>query len=186
MSLAERAAGAAQEMHAAVAAINPEEWEAILAALQGARRIVCHGLGREGLMMRAFAMRLYHLGLDAHVLGEMTCPPVGEGDLFLVACGPGTLASAEALIGVARGVDAGVACITAEPGGPAPHAADLVLTIPAQTMARDQDGAATSLLPMGSLFEGAMFLAFELMILELRARLEVTPEAMRFRHTNLE
>lgn len=186
MSLAERATDAVAEMQAAVAAIDPEEWQAVLAALQGARRIVCHGLGREGLMMKALAMRLYHLGLDAHVVGEMTCPPVGEGDLFLVACGPGRLATAEALIGVARGSDAIVACITAEPGGPAPHAADLVLTIPAQTMARDQGGAARSILPMGSVFEGAMFLAFELMILELRARLGIDSEAMRARHTNLE
>jgi 6-phospho-3-hexuloisomerase len=39
---------------------------------------------------------------------------------------------------------------------------------------------------MGSLLEGAQYLAFELLILGLRDRLGVTPEAMRARHTNLE
>ena len=70
--------------------------------------------------------------------------------------------------------------------GPAPQAADLVLHIPAQTMANDQGAVAMSVLPMGSLFEGAQYLAFELLILALRDHLAVSPQAMRARHTNLE
>lgn len=69
------------------------------------RRIVLHGVGREGLMMRAFTMRLYHLGLNAHCLGDMSCPPVGEGDLFIASAGPGSFSSVDALITTAR--DAG-------------------------------------------------------------------------------
>jgi 6-phospho-3-hexuloisomerase len=64
--------------------------------------------------------------------------------------------------------------------------ADRVLVIPAQTMANDQGAAATSVLPMGSLFEGAQYLVFELLVLALRDRIGATPEAMRARHTNLE
>jgi 6-phospho-3-hexuloisomerase len=64
-------------------------------------------------------------------------------------------------------------------------AADVVLPIPAQTMA-DDSGPAVSVLPMGSLFEGAQYILFEIMILQLRDRLGVTAEAMRANHTNLE
>ena len=39
---------------------------------------------------------------------------------------------------------------------------------------------------MGSLFEGALFVLFEVMVLKLIARLGITPEEMRARHTNLE
>jgi 6-phospho-3-hexuloisomerase len=67
----------------------------------------------------------------------------------------------------------------------AAKAADIVLPIPAQTMA-DDTGASVSVLPMGSLFEGAQYIVFEVMILLLRDRLGVTPEAMRANHTNLE
>jgi 6-phospho-3-hexuloisomerase len=35
-------------------------------------------------------------------------------------------------------------------------------------------------------FEGALFLLFEVMVLALRDRLGISPEAMRARHTNLE
>ena len=51
-------------------------------------------------------------------------------------------------------------------------------------MARDIGG--TSTLPMGSLFEGAMFLVFEIMVLRLTAILGQTAETMRARHTNME
>lgn len=186
MTLADTAARAADEIRAAVAGINPAAMEAFVAELAAAKRIVCYGVGREGLMMRALSMRLYHMGLDAHVVGDMSCPPVGSGDLLVVSSGPGGLSTVIALIGVARDAGARVACVTAQPQGSAPKAADLVFHIPAQTMADDQGAAATSVLPMGSLFEGAQYLAFELLVLALRDRLAMDPQAMRARHTNLE
>lgn len=155
-------------------------------ALAGAGRIVCHGVGREGLMMRALAMRLYHLGRDAHVAGDVTAPPVGAGDVLLVSAGPGDFSTVAALCGVGRGAGARVICLTAEPDGPVPRAADMTVHLPAQTMAADRGEAATSILPMGSLYEALMFLFFEILVLDLRDRLGVPPEAMRARHTNLE
>ena len=64
--------------------------------------------------------------------------------------------------------------------------ADFMLVIPAQTMADDQGPRKTSVLPMGSVFEGALFLLFEIMVLRLKEMLGVSPEAMRARHTNME
>jgi len=61
-----------------------------------------------------------------------------------------------------------------------------VLKIPAQTMADDQGEKKTSVLPMGSLFEGALFVLFEVMVLKLRDMLKISPETMRANHTNLE
>lgn len=150
-----------------------------------ARRIVLYGCGREGLMMRALCMRLFHLGLDVHMAFDMTTPPVGAGDLLLVSAGPGSLSTVEALLGVAREAGAGTACFTAEPGAPVTRSADFTLLIPAQTMARDQS-APTSFLPMGSLYEGAQFLLFEILVMMLKERLGETAERMRARHTNLE
>ena len=82
--------------------------------------------------------------------------------------------------------------MTAQPGGTAAARADHVLTVPAQTMADDQEGVnnrggeVPSALPMGSLYEGALFLVFEAVVLLLRERLGMTPAAMRANHTNLE
>ncbi len=151
-----------------------------------ARRIVVFGGGREKLQIMGFAMRLFHMGLAVAVEGDMTTPPVGAGDLFLVTCGPGEISTALALIEVAKAAGARVVVITAQPEGRAAARADCVLHLPAQTMADDQGEARSSVLPMGSLYEGALFVLFEVMVLKLIERLEVTPEAMRANHTNLE
>lgn len=186
MSYADQVSRAAEELRGAAAGVDPAALAGMVEELAGAGRVVCYGVGREGLMMRALAMRLYHMGLDAHVVGDMSCPPVGSGDLLVVSAGPGSFSTVLGLMGVAKGAGARVACVTAQPSGAVPAGADRVLVIPAQTMADDTGPAVTSVLPMGSLFEGAQYLVFEMLILMLRDRLGVSPEAMRARHTNLE
>lgn len=151
-----------------------------------ARRTVVFGGGRERLQIMGFAMRLYHLGRSAAVEGDMTAPPVGKGDLFIVTVGPGEIPTALALLDVAKSAGATILVITAQPNGRAAVYADFVLHLPAQTMADDQGGRRSSVLPMGSLYEGALFVLFEIMILKLATLLKVTPEAMRANHTNLE
>lgn len=185
VTLAALATQAAEELRAGCATVSEAEFAALVEAIAQARRIVAYGCGREGLMMRALAMRLYHLGCDVHMQGDMSCPPVGPGDLLIAASGPGALSTVAALISQARKAGATVACITAEAQGPDPLASDLVLVIPVQTMARDLT-APTSVLPMGSVFEGALFLIFELLVLALRPRLKESLDSMRARHTNLE
>lgn len=177
---------ACKELQTACTALDADQFDGLVREIASARRVVLYGVGREGLMMRALAMRLYHMGLDAHVVGDMSTPPVGRGDLLVVSAGPGGFSTVNGLLGVAKGAGARTACITAQPDGEAPQASDCVLVIPAQTMADDQSPDPASILPMGSLFEGAQYLVFEVLILHLRDHLGVDPEAMRARHTNLE
>lgn len=153
--------------------------------IAAARRIALYGAGREGLQIKGLAMRLFHLGLRVAMVGDMTTPPLIGGDLLIVSAGPGGFSTVDALMGVARRAGARTLLVTAQPGGSASRLADRVLPIPAQTMADDR-APAVSVLPMGSLFEGAEYILFEVMILKLRDRLGVTPEAMRANHTNLE
>ncbi|WP_182084738.1 SIS domain-containing protein [Aureimonas sp. ME7] len=154
--------------------------------IAAARHVCVYAGGREGLQLKGFAMRLFHLGRAVSVVGDMTTPPLGPGDLFLVVCGPGEISTSVALVGVAKSAGADVLVITAQPSGRVPSMADFVLTVPAQTMADDQGAAATSVLPMGSLFEGALFVLFEVMVLKLKTLLAVSPESMRANHTNME
>ena len=115
----------------------------------------------------------------------MTTPPVGEGDLLLVSAGPGAFSTVMGLLGVAKSAGARTVVITAQPQGEAARAADVVIHLPARTMA-DDTGAGAGLLPMGSLFEAAQLIFFDLISILLRDRTGQTPEQMRARHTNLE
>jgi len=177
---------ALEDLSRVLAAMPDDAAEPLITAILASKRLALHGLGREGLQMKGLAMRLYHLGLDAHVVGEMTTPPVGAGDLLFVSTGPGDLGSIAALMARAKDAGARTAVVTAQKDGGAARRADAVLVIPAQTMADDRGAAATSVLPMGSLFETAMMIVFEVLVLQLRDRLGETAETTRGRHTNLE
>ena len=157
MSLRDDAARALAEVGDVLQAAVPDQVEGMAAPIRAARRIALYGVGREGLMMKSLTMRLFHLGLDAHVVGDMTTPPLGQGDLLIVSAGPGHFSTVSALVGVAREAGAATMCVTAEPTGSVPALVDHVIHLSAQTMANDQAGP-TSILPMGSLFEATQFL----------------------------
>jgi 6-phospho-3-hexuloisomerase len=166
------------ELGAVADAVDGAQMEAACQAIVRAQGVMLYGCGREGVMLRAFAMRLHHLGLRVCMQGDMTAFPLGVGDLFLCAAGPGHLPTVDALIGVARAAGARAFLVTAQRGS-----GDR-LVIPAQTMA--DDVGAASVLPMGSLFEGALFLVCEVMVLRLAVLLGQDMPAMRARHTNME
>jgi 6-phospho-3-hexuloisomerase len=159
--------------------------DAAVAELAAARRVALYACGREGLQVRGFCMRLFHMGLQVTMVGDMTAFPVGPGDLLFVVCGPGYVSTSSALINTAKAAGARALVVTAQPHGATSRLADARLVVPAQTMADDR-GAKVSVLPMGSVMEGALFILFEVMVLKLRDKLGVTPEVMRANHTNLE
>ncbi|WP_271220980.1 hypothetical protein [Streptosporangium carneum] len=173
-----------EEIAAAVGSVSEAELDVIVEELLAARRIACYAPGREGLVLRGLVMRLFHAGLDAHYVGEMTCPAVGRGDLVVLSCGPGRLSTVEALAGVAVRAGARLLYLTAQPRDPAAGHADRVVRVKAQTMADDQ--ASTTVLPMGSAYEIALFVLVDLITNRVRAHRSEPAEASRSRHTNLE
>ncbi len=177
---------ALDELGAVLDRVDEADVDRACRLLADAGRIGTHGLGREGLQMRGLAMRMFHLGMPVGVVGDMTMPPLGPGDVLLASTGPGETTTVLKMMEVAKKAGATVILLTAERNGSAAKLADFILLVPAQTMASDQGAARTSVLPMGSAFEGALFVLFEVMILKLRDILHVTPEAMRARHTNME
>ena len=176
---------ALDEIGAVLTKLEPEMTQPLLEELVKARRVCTYGVGREGLMMKAFCMRLFHLGLDAHVVGDMTVPPLEAGDLLMVSAGPGDFSTVAALVGVAKNAGARTLCFTAQSDGHVPKMCDTVIVLPAQTMANDQ-GSSSALLPMGSLYEAVQLVFFDLVSIVLRDHLQQTPAQMRARHTNLE
>ncbi|KAK7391132.1 hypothetical protein VNO78_19521 [Psophocarpus tetragonolobus] len=150
-------------------------------------RVFLYGVGREGLMLKAFCMRLFHLGLSAHFVFDMTTPPITAADLLIASAGPGGFSTVDALCAVARSNAGRVLLLTAQPetGSCVKHA-NVVAYVAAQTMADDADAKSRPLLPMGSVYEGALFVLFEMVVYKLGEVLGENPEAVRSRHTNLE
>ena len=154
-------------------------------------KVFVHGVGREGLMMKALCMRLAHLGLSAHCVGDMTTPPITSTDLLIVSAGPGGFSTVDAICGVAKANGGRVLVLTAQPEtGSCMKYADVVAYVAAQTLANDHDGEVgvegPLLLPMGSVYEGALFVLFEMVVYKLASILGQNADKIRSRHTNLE
>jgi 6-phospho-3-hexuloisomerase len=172
------------EVAQVLAAVESAQMMALVEALLAAHRTFVYGAGRGGLVMRGLAMRLMHLGLPVAVVGEMTTPPIGPGDLLLVNSAKGAGPTIEAIAQAGRMAGATLAVITAQPGGIVSSQAQLIVYLPAQTLA-DAEGS-RSFQPMGSVYEQALWVLGDALVVLLQASLGVDAAAMRARHTNLE
>lgn len=166
--------------------VEPAQVDGICAAITAADRIFVAGKGRSGLQMRAFAMRLMHLGLTAHVVDDVTTPAIGAGDLLLLGSASGHTSSLLRYVDTARETGAALAAFSGNLDSPIAAAARTVAYIPASNFKAGRNTGADSVLVMGSLFEHCLGLLCELIIICLKAAREVDEAAMNARHANLE
>ncbi len=176
-----------QELGAALEGIDPEAVADLRRDILQARRIFVAGRGRSGLQMQAFAMRLMHLDLDVHVVGAVTTPAIGAGDLLIIGSGSGRTPS---IIGQAQRaceLNATVALITIAGESPVSQYADHILRIQASSpKLADAEAASVSVQPMGSLYEQSLGILCDVMVGLLMEELGTDPGLMFARHTNLE
>jgi 6-phospho-3-hexuloisomerase len=165
--------------------IDDSQVAAFIEAIRNAKRIILIGAGREGLATRAFTMRLMHLGLDAHWIWDDTTPGIGQGDLLIATSGSGEIGHIHYVVETAKKRGAGIALVTGDPHKRTAEIADLILFVPASVYLGSAD-VVLSVQPMGNLFEQALLITFDMIIIILRDRLEITLEAMEKMHRNLE
>jgi 6-phospho-3-hexuloisomerase len=168
----------------AVVETDPDGLDAVADLVSGAGRVFVHGAGRSGLALRMTAMRLMHLGLTVHVVGEVTSPAIGEGDVLLTASGSGTTSG---IVGAAQSaVDAGarVAAVTTAADSPLAEVATAVVLVPAAEKL-DRSGSASAQYA-GGLFEQVVVLVGDALFHALWQRSGQSADDMWPRHANLE
>ena len=166
--------------------VDPAQVDHICAAITAADRVFVAGKGRSGLQMRAFAMRLMHLGLTAHVVDDVTTPAIAAGDLLLIGSSSGRTSSLLRYIDTVREAGAALAAFTGNLDSPIAAAATTLVYIPASNFKAGRKTGIDSVLVMGSLFEHCLGLLCDLIIIRLKAARELDEAAMNARHANLE
>jgi 6-phospho-3-hexuloisomerase len=154
------------------------------AALRHARRVFVLGAGRSGLALKMTAMRLMHLGLEVHVVGDVTTPAITAGDALLVASGSGTTAGILRSATTAADVGAQIVCFTTDGESPLARLATVTVVVPA---AQKQDhGGTHSAQYSGGLFEQAVVFVGDAIFHSLWLASGATAEELWPRHANLE
>ncbi|MGC9210495.1 MAG: 6-phospho-3-hexuloisomerase [Acidilobus sp.] len=157
-------------------------------------KVLVMGAGRSGLVGKAFAMRLLHLGFNSYVLGETIVPSISKGDVAIAISGSGRTGLIVEAADAAKRVGAYVIAITTYPESPLGQVADLVVRVPGRSKISKMDdyfarqilGLHEPLAPLGTLFEDTAMLLLDGLIYYLMLRLNVSEEEMRNRHANIE
>ena len=92
--------------------IREDDCTKLIDTIQQSQRVFCYGLGRAGFSMKAFTMRLMHMGKEVYFLTETITPNFGPGDLFIVSSASGETAQLVALAKKARQLGGAVAVLT--------------------------------------------------------------------------
>ncbi|TMI40491.1 6-phospho-3-hexuloisomerase [Candidatus Bathyarchaeota archaeon] len=158
------------------------------------RRILVMGVGRSGLIGRAFAMRLMHLGFEVYVLGETITPAVGKGDLVVAISGSGTTKLAVTAATIGKEVGATVVAITSFPKSDLGRLADHVVQVKGRTkvaeetdyFTRQMTGVHEPLAPLGTIFEIACTVFLDSLIVELMYRLGRSEKELMRHHATIE
>lgn len=78
-----------EELQRSVTQLDHQEAERMAELLLQSNKVFVAGAGRSGLMGRAFAMRLMHVGKEVYVVGETVTPGIEPGDVLVLGSGSG-------------------------------------------------------------------------------------------------
>ncbi|HOX35460.1 MAG TPA: 6-phospho-3-hexuloisomerase [Methanoregulaceae archaeon] len=176
--------------------IPDAEVETFLAELLRARRVFVMGAGRSGLVAKAFAMRLMHLGMHAYVVGETITPALNADDLMVVFSGSGKTKTIADIADTAHAIGAHICLITSNADSRIGKIATCNVIIPsfrddvrddaAEFEIRQMLGDHKSFAPLGTLFETTSMVFADAAISRLMEITKTDETALKGRHANIE
>jgi len=158
------------------------------------KHILIIGVGRSGLIGKAFAMRLMHLDFDVYVMGETITPAIGHGDLIIAISGSGTTKLAVTAAEIGKEVGARIIAVTSHPNSDLGKIADHVVQIRGRTkIAKEKDyflrqltGVHEPLAPLGTIFELSAMIFFDSLVAELIKKLGKSEGELHRKHATIE
>jgi 6-phospho-3-hexuloisomerase len=173
------------EIDAVLRGVKEEELHALCDRLHRAPAVFVAGEGRSGLMAKAFAMRLMHIGKNVFVVGETIAPGIRPGDLLLAVSGTGETETVCLYAGQAKKAGASVVSITSYPHSRIAGLSDFTVTIPAATKRR-RAGEPATVQPLGNQFDQCLHLALDYVAMEIAKSMDISHDAMASRHASLQ
>lgn len=176
--------------------ISNEEVDLFLHEILCGKRVYVLGAGRSGLVAKAFAMRLMHLGLQSFVVGETVTPAMAPGDVLVVFSGSGKTKTVAELAETAKEIGGRVCLITSNKDSRIGRIADSVLVIEShrdevkdesvEFEIRQMMGEHKSFAPLGTIFETACMVLADAIVSRLMEITETDVEDLKCRHANIE
>lgn len=174
--------------------VKDEDVTQMTQMIREVENIFVMGLGRSGLVAKAFAMRLMHLGLSVAVVGETTTPAIGPNDCLIAISGSGETSHILSAVATSKDIGSKIIAITSYTDSSLANEADIIIQLKGRTKI-DEDNNYTSrqiselhstLSPMGTIFEISSLIFLDSIIAQLMEDLHQTEKDLKARHTVLE
>lgn len=162
--------------------------------LQG-ERVFVMGAGRSGLVAKAFAMRLMHLGFSVYVVGETTTPAVRPQDIMIAISGSGETHSIADLGKIVKDIGSTLITVTSKKESTLGRISDVAMILPSKTkndldaggyLERNIRGDYKNLPPLGTSFEITSLIFLDSIISQLIMLTGASEAELKSRHTNIE
>lgn len=175
------------EINKTLPEVDVNEAERLTEEILKAEKIFFIGAGRMGIMLTTFCMRLHQLGFKSFIIGSITCEPITEKDLLIVASSSGETPSTLVLVKKALEFDAKVFTITAKLDSTIARLSAGCLLIKGPSSIGDaEENVVFSKQPMKTLFSQSLFILLDSIVLMLMEKTKQNAAKMAERHTNLE
>lgn len=174
-----------EELHTSLGAVQEEEVEQLIDLVLSARKVFFVGVGRVLLSLQGMAKRWAHLGIDTHVVGEITEPAITQEDLLIVGSGSGSTLFPAGIAKKAHAIGAKIVHIGSNPNSGLKDIACLMVRIPVRTKYYLEDEI-DSCQPMTSLFEQTLLLLGDVVAKMIIDRRELDMKSLWQHHANLE
>jgi 6-phospho-3-hexuloisomerase len=149
----------------------------LIEGILSAKKVFVYGVGRSGIVARAFSIRLVQIGLKVFYIGETITPIVENDDLVIIVSNTGETMSAIQTANIVRRLGARVIAITAKKQSKLAHASNVIIHLNVQKNEKDKE-----LAPLGTIFEDTALILLDGMVYELMKRVGETENKMRARH----
>jgi 6-phospho 3-hexuloisomerase len=187
METKEVAYRAAMELADTLKKIDQQQVNQLVNEIKQAKRIFVSGAGRSLLMLKGLAMRLMHLGYEVYIVGEVTTPAFLSEDLLILASASGETTSLVNTASKANKIGGKIISLTIFPESTLANLSTGIIRIPAYTdKLPESDENQKGILPGGSMFEEAVLLLADSMIVELALEQKVPTDRAFEKHANLE
>jgi 6-phospho-3-hexuloisomerase len=174
--------------------LDEENINQMLDILTSAKKVFILGVGRSGLVAKAFAMRLMHVGINVYVVGETITPAIYDEDCLIAISGSGETSYILSTAEITKSRGAKIIAVTSYVDSTLGKLADLIIRIKGRTkidsekdyIRRQINGRHQSLAPLGTLFEITSLIFLDGIIAELMFKMGKSEEDLKERHTVLE
>lgn len=140
------------ELNEILLTVDEESTKILIDEILKSDKVFFVGVGRVLLSLKSVAKRLAHLGIDTHIVGEITEPAIRKGDLLIAASGSGESIFPKEIAKKAKSLGAKVIMIGSNKESALAKAADIMVRVPTNTKMNCPDEIKSSQI-MTSLFE---------------------------------